>query len=68
MALYDHTKQLFADALIGMMGQISLEKVRVDALREEGDYRMLAIHQDVSRRDDWEKVVSGDVDCGHLMM
>ncbi len=30
----------------------------MDELRKEGDYKMLALHQDVGVRSDWEKVVS----------
>ncbi|MBR4162373.1 MAG: glucose 1-dehydrogenase [Solobacterium sp.] len=38
----------------------NVQKV-MDALREEGDYEMMAMHQDVTLRSDWEHVVEETV-------
>ena len=34
----------------------------IDELKQEGDYQLLALHQDVSLREDWEKVVKAAVE------
>lgn len=34
----------------------------IDELKQEGDYQLLAVHQDVSLRKDWEKVVKAAVE------
>lgn len=38
----------------------NVQKV-MDELRKEGDYEMMAMHQDITLREDWEKVVSETV-------
>ena len=57
--------KLFAWEGAGVVGTARRDyKVQevIDELKKEGDYKLLALHQDVSKREDWETVVKKTVE------
>ena len=49
-------------AVIGTARREGKVQAVIDELRKESDYPLLALHQDVSRREDWEAVVHAAVE------
>jgi len=59
------TMRLFARegaAVIGTARRENKVQAVIDELRKEADYPLMALHQDVSRREDWEAVVKAAVE------
>ena len=49
-------------AVVGTARRDAKVQAVIDELKQEGDYQLLAVHQDVSLREDWEKVVKAAVE------
>ena len=49
-------------AVVGTARRDAKVQAVIDELKQEGDYQLLALHQDVSLREDWEKVVKAAVE------
>lgn len=49
-------------AVVGTARRDAKVQAVIDELKQEGDYQLLAVHQDVSLREDWKKVVKAAVE------
>jgi len=47
--------------VVGTARRVEMVQKNMDELRKKGDYEMTAMHQDITLREDWEKVVSETV-------